>query len=42
MTVKSEYEGYTEYDIECFIRTGKWILKKRKVSENTNQTTLTK
>lgn len=38
----SEYEGYTEYDIECFIRTGKWILKKRKVSENTNQTTLTK
>ena len=37
----SEYEGYTEYDIECFIRTGKWILKKRKVSENTNQTTLT-
>lgn len=24
-----KYEGYTEYDIECFIRTGKWILKKR-------------
>lgn len=42
LNIWSEYEGYTEYDIECFIRTGKWILKKRKVSVNTNQTTLTK